>query len=194
MLSDARRAALLTIARAAVDAEARGDTTDLPPGTGEPDASGVFVTIKRHGELRGCLGVLQMRESLEREVARCARDSASQDPRFPPLRADELPWTSVEVSVLGPLQAIDPTDEQAIEIGRHGLVVEQGHHRGLLLPQVAPEWGWNREEFLRHTCRKAGLADDAWRTGARVFRFDAEVFAEGAERTEQGDQGSGAGG
>ena len=181
MLTDDRRAALLRIARAAVVAQTHGrDRADLPVGDAGDDgeASGVFVTIKIRGDLRGCLGVLQLRQSLEQEVSRCARDSASQDPRFAPLGADELPTTSLEISVLGPLEEVDPFDEGAVVVGRHGLVVELGARRGLLLPQVAPEWGWTREEFLRHTCRKAGLPDDAWRTGARVFRFEADVFGE----------------
>jgi uncharacterized protein (TIGR00296 family) len=80
--------------------------------------------------------------------------------------------------VLGPLEPIDPHDPAAIEIGRHGLVVEQGWRRGLLLPQVATEWGWDRETFLAHTCAKAGLPHDCWRTGARVFRFAADVFGD----------------
>lgn len=179
MLTDARREALLRTARAAVEATVRGEDVVLPPADGLEDASGVFVTIKRRGELRGCLGVLELRGSLEREVARCARDSAREDPRFPPVRPDELPETSIDVSVLGPLEQIDPSDEAALVIGRHGLVIEQGSRRGLLLPQVAPEWGWTRDEFLRHTCRKAGLPEDAWRNGAQVFRFEADVFAEG---------------
>jgi AmmeMemoRadiSam system protein A len=178
MLTEDRRAGLLRMARMAVDAQARGDDLPLPPADGPADASGVFVTIKRSGELRGCLGVLELRSSLEREVAKCARDSASRDPRFPPLGADELPDTSIDVSVLGPLEQIDPADQDAIVVGRHGLVVEQGTRRGLLLPQVAPEWGWTREEFLRHTCRKAGLSADAWQQGARVYRFEADVFGE----------------
>lgn len=178
MLTEARRAALLRTARAAVEAKARGKEAPVVPADGPADATGVFVTIKRRGELRGCLGVLQLRDSLDREVARCARDSASEDPRFPPLRAEELPETSIDVSVLGPLEEVDPTDTEAIVIGRHGLVVEQGSRRGLLLPQVAPEWGWTRDEFLRHTCRKAGLAEDAWRQGARVLRFEADVFGD----------------
>lgn len=178
MLTDARRAVLLWTARAAVDAQARGEDLPLPPADGPADASGVFVTIKRNGELRGCLGVLELRASLEREVARCARDSASRDPRFPPLADSEIPETSIDVSVLGPLEQIDPADQDAIVVGRHGLVVEQGTRRGLLLPQVAPEWGWTRDEFLKHTCRKAGLPPDAWQQGARVYRFEADVFGE----------------
>ena len=82
----------------------------------------------------------------------------------------------VEVSVLGPLEEIDPRDPGVIEIGRHGLVVEQGHRRGLLLPQVATEWGWGRDQFLSQTCVKAGLPPDSWCRGATVYRFTADVF------------------
>ena len=82
------------------------------------------------------------------------------------------------MSVLGPLEPVDPTDPGAIVIGRHGLVVEQGALRGLLLPQVAPEWGWGRDELLAQTCIKAGLPPDAWRRGATVYRFEADVFGD----------------
>jgi AmmeMemoRadiSam system protein A len=143
-----------------------------------PGASGVFVTLKQHAELRGCLGTLQCRHGIAREVARCAADAASRDPRFPPVTPGELPRVSVEVSVLGPLETVDPRDPDAIAIGRHGLVAEQGSRRGLLLPQVATERGWTVEEFLRQTCVKAGLPEDAWESGARISRFDAEVFGE----------------
>ncbi|HUG94354.1 MAG TPA: AmmeMemoRadiSam system protein A [Planctomycetaceae bacterium] len=182
MLSQAQRTALLAIARRAVETQVLGGT---PAGDEEvptlPDASGVFVTIKRHGELRGCLGTLECRRPLDEEVARCAADSASEDPRFPPVADSELPDLSLEISVLGPLEPVDPIDPgdgDAIGIGRHGLVVEQGPHRGLLLPQVAVEWGWTIEQFLSQTCRKATLPEDAWRHGAAVFRFEAEVFGE----------------
>ena len=84
----------------------------------------------------------------------------------------------LEVSVLGPLEEIDPAASESVVIGRHGLVVELGHRRGLLLPQVATEWGWTKDQFLRQASRKAGLPDEAWREGARVFRFEAEVFGE----------------
>jgi AmmeMemoRadiSam system protein A len=145
-----------------------------------PDASGVFVTIKRRGELRGCLGTLADGCHLAEEVARCAANSASEDPRFAAVSADELPELHLEISVLGPLERIDPegTAPDAFTIGVHGLVVEQGTRRGLLLPQVATEWGWTPQEFLRQTCLKAGLAPDAWRRGADVYRFAAEVFGE----------------
>jgi len=178
MLTDGQKTALLRIAREAVVARVSGEDRALPAIEALPAVTGVFVTLKRRGALRGCLGVLQMRGTLAEEVARCARDSATEDPRFPPVAADEIADTSLEISVLGPLELIDPVLQDAIEIGRHGLVVEQGHRRGLLLPQVAVEWGWTSEQFLRQTCRKAGLTPDAWEKGAEVFRFDAEVFGE----------------
>lgn len=186
MLTDAQKEALLRVARESIGSHLEKAVPVLPAALELPHASGVFVTITCGGELRGCLGVLAMHGTLAEEVARCARDSATIDPRFPPMQARELVEASLEISVLGPLEEIDPLDESAIVVGRHGLVVEDGRRRGLLLPQVAVEWGWTREPFLRQTCRKAGLPDDAWRTGARVFRFDAEVFGEGHRHHAEG--------
>lgn len=179
MLTERQKHALLELARRSVVSQV---TAGRPAPAGVdvelPEASGAFVTVKRRGELRGCLGTLQCARGLAGEISRCAADAASEDPRFPPVSAEELPELSLEVSVLGPLEPIDPQEPGAIEIGRHGLVVEQGLHRGLLLPQVATEWGWTVEQFLRQTCIKAGLPADAWRHGASVSRFDAEVFGE----------------
>ena len=178
MLTDAQRAHLLGVARAAIAEGLAGRQVTGTVMDDLPEASGVFVTIKKRGELRGCLGTLQMRGSLTEEIARCARDSATEDPRFPPLSAAELPESSIEISVLGPLESIEPPVEQGVVIGKHGLVAEQDGRRGLLLPQVAVEWGWTPEQFLRQTCHKAGLPYDAWQHGARMYRFDAEVFGE----------------
>jgi AmmeMemoRadiSam system protein A len=177
MLAEEQRQLLLRIARESIERHLHGEGDPNLPDSELPDASGVFVTIRTRGELRGCLGVLEMRASLVDEVVRCARDSATVDPRFLPMTADELPAATIDISILGPLEEIDPGAD-AFTIGRHGLVIEQGRRRGLLLPQVAVEWGWTAEEFLAHTCRKAGLPADAWRRGAKVFRFDAEVFSE----------------
>ncbi len=178
MLSDSQKHALVNLARRAVVAQVAGTPAPVPMAIGLPEASGAFVTLKRLGALRGCLGTLQCSRGLAAEVARCAAEAASEDPRFPPVRSDELADVSVEVSVLGPLEPIDPADASVITLGRHGLVAEQGERRGLLLPQVATEWGWTTEQFLRQTCVKAGLPGDAWQRGARIFRFDAEVFGE----------------
>jgi AmmeMemoRadiSam system protein A len=166
------------VARRSVAAAVTGFSSPVVMELPLPDACGVFVTIRRGGELRGCLGTLQCRAGLDSEVARCASDAAREDPRFPPVTARELPDLSIEVSVLGPLEAIDPCEPGAVTLGQHGLVVEQGVRRGLLLPQVATEWNWTVEQFLRQTCLKAGLPPDAWQHGAKVSRFEAEVFGE----------------
>jgi len=188
MLPETTRLLLLGLARRSVAARVTGgvrsrfsdpaahgsENRDLTP---LPSASGVFVTLKIAGQLRGCLGTLECRD-LAADVVRCAADAASEDPRFPPVTTTELPAVTIDVSVLGPLTCIDPHNGDAIVIGRDGLVVEQGTRRGLLLPQVAAERGWNREQFLDHTCVKAGFQRDAWRHGATVYRFSAEVFGE----------------
>jgi AmmeMemoRadiSam system protein A len=179
MFTEEQRHALIAIARTAVARQVSGAApTDGMAAIVLPSASGAFVTLKHRGELRGCLGTLECRRPLAEEVARCAANAAHQDRRFTPIAMAELPNLSVEVSVLGPLEDIDPTDPHTIVIGRHGLVVEHGSRRGLLLPQVAHEWGWDREQFLAHTCKKAGLPPDAWRQGARVYRFEADVFGD----------------
>jgi AmmeMemoRadiSam system protein A len=178
MLTDVQKRALLDLARESVRARVTQLDGPLQPEMIFPDASGAFVTVKRRGTLRGCLGTLECRRGLAAEVQRCAADAASEDSRFPPVSAGELPELSIEVSVLGPLEDIDPREPGAITIGRHGLVAEQGHRRGLLLPQVATEWGWTADEFVGQTCVKAGLPRDAWQHGARISRFEAEVFGD----------------
>ncbi len=180
MFTEAQQRALVEIARQAVESSVTGEKREavIQVPADLPQATGAFVTLKKHGELRGCIGTLECRRTLPEEVARVAVSAAREDPRFEPVRASELNDLDVEVSVLGPLEAIDPGDPEAIEIGRHGLVVEQGWRRGLLLPQVATEWGWDREAFLAHTCAKAGLPYDCWRTGAKVYRFSADVFGD----------------
>ncbi len=134
------------------------------------------MTVKVHGQLRGCIGILESHQPLRDVVQHCAVAAAFEDPRFSALRVDELPATTLEISVLSNFRTI--TDPAEIAVGQQGLVVERGPHRGLLLPQVAVEHGWTVEEFLEHTCRKAGLPRDAWRSGTTVEAFDAEVFGE----------------
>jgi AmmeMemoRadiSam system protein A len=178
MLTDPQKHGLMSVARRAITSQVSGSVVAVSLDLELPEATGVFVTIKRRGELRGCLGTLQCARGLAAEVARCAADAASEDPRFPPVAVAELHELSVEISVLGPVEAIDPRSEDAIIIGRHGLIAEHGVRRGLLLPQVATEWGWTLEQFLRQTCAKAGLPHDAWEHGARISRFVAEVFGD----------------
>jgi AmmeMemoRadiSam system protein A len=185
MTSDLDRQRLLRIARDSIVAHVGGGP--FPENAvcdGEPSGrrGGAFVTLLKSGELRGCVGHIEMDEPLVDVVRRCAVAACSTDPRFAPVVASELPQIALELSLLGPLEPIDGPDE--VEIGRHGLVVEKGRHRGLLLPQVASEWNWNARQFLEHTCRKAGLSLDAWKDDAKLWRFEAEVFGDTTEHTQ----------
>ncbi|MDI6819554.1 MAG: TIGR00296 family protein [Candidatus Hodarchaeaceae archaeon] len=144
---------------------------------------GVFVTLTKHGELRGCIGHPSPTLPLVEAVMDAAVSSAVDDPRFSPMMLDELSDTQIEVSVLTPPELVEvknPCDyPKHIEIGRHGLIVEYAGHAGLLLPQVPIEWGWDAEEFLSQTCMKAGLMPDCWlREGVRISRFSAQIFSE----------------
>jgi AmmeMemoRadiSam system protein A len=181
MTSDTDRALLLRLAREAITSHV---TRIYNPESALRERQsaihdrlgGAFVSLHARGDLRGCIGHIQATEPLGLVVPRCAVSACSSDPRFPPITSAELDLIEIEISLLGPLEPISSTAE--IEIGRHGLFVEQGWHRGLLLPQVATEWKWEAETFLAQTCHKAGLARDAWKNGAALFRFEAEVFAE----------------
>ena len=137
---------------------------------------GAFVTLNKDHQLRGCIGNIRGTEALYQTVSRMAIAAATEDPRFPPVRPEELDQITIEISVLTPLKKISSPEE--IQIGRDGLYIEKGFYHGLLLPQVATEYGWNREEFLQHTCLKAGLPPDAWREGATTYSFSAQVFNE----------------
>lgn len=137
---------------------------------------GAFVTLERRGKLRGCVGQVEPRLPLARTVAHCARAAAREDNRFAPLKRDELPELNIEISVLSPLK---PLAASEVKIGRHGLVVEHGPFRGVLLPRVPVEHSWTSERFLEETCRKAGLPLDAWKFAeTQVLGFTAEVFSE----------------
>jgi AmmeMemoRadiSam system protein B/AmmeMemoRadiSam system protein A len=135
---------------------------------------GAFVTLKKHGELRGCIGFIEPVFPLYETIIRGAIYAATQDPRFSSVSREELQDLEFEISVLTPPQKID--DPRRVEVGRHGLVISQGNSRGLLLPQVAVENAWNRETFLDQACVKAGLPPDAWKKGAEIFTFEAIVF------------------
>ncbi len=135
---------------------------------------GAFVTLKKNGELRGCIGYIEPVFPLYDTVIRTAVFAATQDQRFPPVTRQELADLDYEISVLTTPQKID--NPNLVEVGRHGLIVSRGDSRGLLLPQVAVENGWDRETFLCQTCVKAGLPSDAWKKGAEIFTFEAIVF------------------
>jgi AmmeMemoRadiSam system protein A len=144
------------------------------------EARGAFTTLHENGELRGCIGYVIAVEPLDETIRKTARAAALEDPRFAPVTEAELASLQLEISVLSPMFEIAPED---VVVGRHGLMVSYEGRRGLLLPQVAPEWGWDRATLLAQTCRKAGLPPDMWKRGARLEAFTAEVFGE----TEPGE-------
>jgi MEMO1 family protein len=146
---------------------------DLPAALREN--RGAFVTLNKHGQLRGCIGRLAADRPLGEVVAEMALAAAFQDPRFRPLTADELKDLELEISVLTPFTKISSTDE--IQVGKHGILMRKGGSSGLLLPQVATDYGWDRTTFLEHTCQKAGLPKDAWKDqSTEIYIFSANVF------------------
>ncbi len=178
-LDDRQRATLLALARSSLRRHL-GDAAAPVPDLSDPELrrqAGAFVTLRTAaGDLRGCIGRTDATAPLADVVERMAIAAGTRDPRFPAVRLGEVDELIFEVSVLGPPVPCRPDE---IEIGRDGLVVARGGRRGLLLPQVASERGWDRETFLDATCHKAGLPEDAWRRGADVFRFEATHFEEG---------------
>jgi AmmeMemoRadiSam system protein A len=176
-LNDAEQRTLLGLARQAIEAAVRGvepPPFDAPEGP-LTERAGAFVTLHRSGRLRGCIGNIESHRPLYQTVRDCARSAALSDPRFEPVTPQEVPELHLEISVLSPLEDARAED---VEVGRHGLMISRGFQRGLLLPQVATQYGWSRERFLEETCLKAGLAPDAWRRGARIQVFTAQVFSE----------------
>ncbi len=176
-LSEAEKQTLLSVARKALEEAVRHHRLSEvePPAESLREKCGAFVTLRKGHRLRGCIGFVEPVRPLFHTVRECAMAAALHDPRFDPVPPEELPQLKLEISVLSPLREIDPSQ---IEVGRHGLVVSRGFQRGLLLPQVAVEWKWDRERFLEETCLKASLPPDAWKHGATVQAFTAEVFSE----------------
>ena len=178
-LTDADKNLLLSQARASIEAHLQDKSAppvkDPSPVLGE--RRGAFVSLHRQGHLRGCIGYLEAVKPLLETVREMAAAAAFHDPRFRPLRPEELADLEIEISVLSPMQLIKSTDE--IEVGKHGLYIVQGFCRGLLLPQVATEYKWDRLTFLQQTCCKAGLPPDAWKEpSTKIYTFTADIFAE----------------
>jgi AmmeMemoRadiSam system protein A len=170
------RAVLLRLAHESiVSALERREISLTPPSPHLDEPRGAFTTIYFHGNLRGCVGYVFPVASLYRTVAETARAAAFEDTRFSPVSLQEAADLGVSLSILSPLRVIAPEE---VEIGRHGLVVSQGGRRGLLLPQVPVEHQWDRVTFIEQTCHKAGLPLDAWRLGATLEAFTAEVFGD----------------
>lgn len=174
--SPSERALLLNLAHEAIESALQDRAIPLdPPSAHLAEPRGAFTTIYLEGQLRGCVGYVLPVLSVYRAVAETARAAASQDTRFLPVTLEEAPRLEVSLSILSPLSPIEP---EQIEIGRHGLVVTLGGHRGLLLPQVPIEHHWDRITFLEQTCRKAGLPPEAWKSGAILESFTAEIFGD----------------
>ena len=174
-LTDSERQYLLEVARQAVRAAAETgrhyEPVDSPASLREKRA--VFVSLHKRGELRGCIGSTVARLPLDHAVAGAAYSAALEDPRFAPVTPSEIPLIDIEISVLSPFAEIRPED---VVVGVHGLMISSDFARGLLLPQVAEDRHWSAERFLDETCRKAGLPADAWKHGAKIQAFTAEVF------------------
>jgi len=181
MLDETQRKRLLQIARDSIAAVLDGrrpelDESDIDEVLKKP--AGAFVTLKtKDDDLRGCIGSIQAVAPLFQAVSISAVNAAFRDPRFNPLSKHELDDLVLEISVMGPIEPLRSIDD--IVVGRDGLIVTRGRNAGLLLPQVASEYGWTIDEFLQHTCIKAGLPPDAWRDAhTRIEFFSAEVFGE----------------
>lgn len=185
-LGRSERRLLLDVARCAVLSAVEGTAQAAGPLCDAPSAelTGAFVTLHHRGQLRGCIGEINSRESLVNVITRCARAAALEDPRFRPVRPDELGEITIDISILSP-----PREAKAEEIepGKHGLIVSQGYRRGVLLPQVAIERGWGARRFLEEACVKAGLGREAWRgCGVMIETFTAEAFGETDSPNDEG--------
>jgi AmmeMemoRadiSam system protein A len=174
--SPEERSLLLRLAHQAITATLEQREISLePPSAHLAEPRGAFTTLYYRGGLRGCVGYVFPVTPLYRTIAESARGAAFDDSRFPPVTQDESLELQVSLSILTSPQ---PIQADQVEIGRHGLLISLGPYRGLLLPQVPVEHGWDRIAFLEQTCRKAGLPPTAWQTGATLQAFTAEVFAD----------------
>ena len=174
--SPEERALLLKLAHEAIAATLEQREISLDPSSKHlAESRAAFTTLYCHGRLRGCVGHVRAVESVWATVVDTARAAAFEDTRFEPVTSDELPHLQISLSILSPLK---PIRAEEVEVGRHGLLISQHGRRGLLLPQVPGEYGWDRVTFLEETCHKAGLPADAWRKGATLEAFTAEVFGE----------------
>ncbi len=179
MLNKQEKEYLLNIARKSITAAVNHDQppqpVDCPENLLQP--SGAFVTIHKFDDLRGCIGFVEAVKPLIETIVETAAHAAINDPRFLPLTSDDLEDIKIEISVLSPLKLIEDVNE--IQVGEHGILMEEGFNRGLLLPQVATEYNWDRETFLNQTARKARLPINAWKKKSTKIRiFTAEIFNE----------------
>ncbi len=181
MLNETQRKRLLEVARLSIANELEGTRHSWQAAEFDDDLrrpAGAFVTLNtRDGDLRGCIGTIRPVAPLFEAVATSAINAAFRDPRFFPVQRGELELLHIEISVMGPIERVG--DFAEIVVGRDGLIVSRGRLAGLLLPQVATDYGWDRDTFLRQTCVKAGLPPHSWRDPeTRIEKFSAEVFGE----------------
>ena len=174
--SPQERQILIRLAHESITARLQRRTLEMKPDSAHlAERRGAFTTIHVDGALHGCIGYVVPVASLYQTIAETAAAAAFEDPRFNPITSGELPHLKVEISVLS---LPKPVSAMEVQVGRHGLIVSLGPRRGLLLPQVPGEYGWDRETFLCQTCIKAGLPPDSWQHGALLEAFTAEVFGE----------------
>lgn len=176
-LTDEEKQTLRQIAQSAIDARLKGDRPGKVEGLTETlkEKRGVFVSLHKHGQLRGCIGTIHANQPLHQSVQEMALAAAFNDPRFSPVTAKDLKDLEIEISVLTPLERVQ--ESKTIEVGKHGLYIKKDLHSGLLLPQVATQYKWDRVTFLEETCRKAGLPRDAWKEpDAEIYIFSADIF------------------
>lgn len=176
-LTDKEKKTLLNIARSTIESRLLGkESLEFTPETESlKQKRGAFVSLHRKGKLRGCIGYIHAEKPLYKTIKEMALSAAFQDPRFEPLSIDEFEDLNIEISVLTPMKQI--TDINEIDIGKHGLMIVKDYLSGLLLPQVATEYGWDRETFLAHTCIKACLPERAWKDkDTKIYIFSADIF------------------
>lgn len=174
-LNDEQKRALIALAKDAILAVFERRAPKMPEDEAFQEKRGLFVTLTMDGELRGCIGYIKPYKSIAQSVAEMAVAAAFDDPRFPPLRREELDEIQIEISLLSPLVELKSIDE--IQVGRDGLLLQHPFGSGLLLPQVATEYNWDRDTFLLHLCDKAGVRRGAYKDkGAKLFSFQAQVF------------------
>ncbi len=173
---------LLRLAREAIcnhlDRRSEGERSSLP---GLQEKRGLFVTLHKKGYLAGCMGCFRSEDPLIDTVKEMALSAAFRDPRFESVIKEDLEEIDIEISILSPLREIKDVNE--ISVGTHGIYITKGMNRGVLLPQVAMEQGWDRDTFLAHTCLKAGLPEDGWKERAKIEIFSAQIFGEKENET-----------
>ncbi len=180
ILNDAQQDTLLRLARKAIRVYLKTGKRlkEQEKESAFSTARGAFVTLKKDGRLRGCIGRITADQPLDRVIIDMAVAAATQDYRFSSITLADLPEIKIEISVLSPPQTV--LDPKQIRVGKDGIIISQGGRSGVLLPQVPVEWGWDRETFLNNGCLKAGLDETAWKRGARIEAFTAQVFSETA--------------